>query len=81
MVETPSPISPRDMDGHYFCNGKLLGATLPLGVHGERLDHLHWSGVIPPGMVYVGSHHPRGFDSRYFGLVPIRQLQRMERLF
>jgi type IV secretory pathway protease TraF len=31
-------------------------------------------------MVYVGSTHPRGFDSRYFGLLPISSLTRMERL-
>jgi type IV secretory pathway protease TraF len=36
--------------------------------------------VIPRGMVYVGSHHPSGFDSRYYGPVPISRLRRMEKL-
>lgn len=79
-VETPSPGAPRARDGHYFCNGALLGVSRPFGPHGLRLDHLRWSGVIPPGKAYVGSDHPRGFDSRYFGLVPLAALTRMERL-
>lgn len=79
-IETPSVSAPHAWDGHYFCNGELLGVSLPIGLHGLRLQHLQWSGVIPAGMVYVGSHHPRGFDSRYFGLVPINRLTRMERL-
>lgn len=79
-IETPSVAAPNAFDGHYFCNGQPLGVSLPYGVHGQKLDHMQWSGVIPPGMIYVGSHHPRGFDSRYFGLVPISRLTRMERL-
>lgn len=79
-IETPSVAAPNARDGHYFCNGKLLGVSLPYGIHGLKLEHMQWSGVIPPGMIYVGSHHPRGFDSRYFGLVPLTRLTRMERL-
>lgn len=80
MIETPSISAPKAWDGHYFCNGKLLGVSLPYGIHGVKLEHMQWSGVIPPGMIYVGSRHPRGFDSRYFGLVPAATLTRMERL-
>lgn len=80
MLETPSRMSPGERDGHYYCNGKLLGASLPYGRGGIKLEHLHWHGIIPPGLAYVGSRHPRGFDSRYLGLVPISRLTRMERL-
>lgn len=80
IIETPSVGARNAWDGHYFCNGELLGVSLPFGTHGLKLRHMQWSGVIPPGMVYVGSHHPRGFDSRYFGLVPTAKLTRMERL-
>lgn len=79
-LEMPSTTRSGSFDGHYFCDGAPLGVSLPMGLHGLKLQHLRWSGVIPPGMVYVGSHHPRGFDSRYFGLVPISRLTRMERL-
>lgn len=36
-------------------------------------------GPIPSGYYYLGSDHPRGLDSRYFGLVPITKLQYLER--
>jgi len=79
-IEKPSIAAAKEWDSYYFCNGELLGVSLPYGVHGLKLDHMEWSGVIPAGMAYIGSHHPRGFDSRYFGLVPIATLTRMERL-
>lgn len=80
MTERPSRSAARERDAQFFCNDAPLGVTLPYSARGLKLDHFHWSGVIPPGRVYVGSHHPRGFDSRYFGLVPIARLTRMERL-
>jgi len=78
--ERPSLVLRTEVDGWYFCNGEFLGASMSRAHNGMRLDHLRWSGVIPPGMAYVGSRHPRGFDSRYFGLVPIGRLMRMERV-
>jgi type IV secretory pathway protease TraF len=80
MQERPSAGSAGAWDGYYFCNGQLLGVSLPVGRHGQRLEHLRWSGTIPADFAYVGSHHPRGFDSRYFGLVPLKRLTRMRRL-
>lgn len=53
---------------------------MPRDHEGNRLAHMMWSGVVPPGMTYVGSHHRRGFDSRYFGLVPMAELTRMTRI-
>ncbi|MBT0667379.1 S26 family signal peptidase [Novosphingobium profundi] len=80
MFETPSLLMPGSRDGHYYCNGHFLGASVPEAYNGMRLAHLTWSGVIPVGKIYVGSTHPRGFDSRYFGLVPVTSLARMERI-
>ncbi|WP_186402153.1 S26 family signal peptidase [Sphingopyxis sp. P1IMeth2] len=79
-IEMPSRMSRTAMDARYFCNGHRLGTTLPFASNGMKLDHMQWSGIVPPGMVYVGSHHPQGFDSRYFGLLPITKLTRMARL-
>lgn len=79
-IETRSIAAAHARNGHYFCNGVLLGISLPFAAHGQRLTHLRWSGIVPPGMAYVGSPYPRGFDSRYFGLVPIAALTRMERV-
>lgn len=80
VIERPSTHAVHALDGHYYCNGLLLGISLPLAHNGMKLTHLLWSGIIPPGMIYVGSHHPRGFDSRYFGLLPVARLTRMEQL-
>ncbi len=35
-------------------------------------------GVIPSGMALLLADHPGSFDSRYFGLVPLDALQRVE---
>ncbi|MCW2338205.1 type IV secretory pathway protease TraF [Sphingobium sp. B2D3A] len=78
--EVPSLSRPRVRDTRFFCNGDLLGTALPFTRDGRRLAHANWSGVIPAGLVYIGSHHPQGFDSRYFGLVEISRLSRMQRL-
>lgn len=66
--------------GHFYCNGALIGVSAPFGPGGKRLKYARWQGVIPPGFAYVGSLHPRGFDSRYIGLVPLSNLRRMQRL-
>lgn len=70
----------REGQGRYYCNGKLLGTSLPITSKGLRLTHFRWNGPVPAGLAYVGSRHPRGFDSRYFGFVAINRLTRMERL-
>lgn len=78
--EKPALLSGDALDGWYYCNGKLLAISLAHAHGGMRLDHMHFNGVVPPGMIYVGSSHPRGFDSRYLGLIPISRLTRMERV-
>jgi type IV secretory pathway protease TraF len=80
MIETPSRVAPREWDGHFYCNDELLGVSLTHATNGLKLQHFRWNGVIPAGHIYVGSHHVRGFDSRYFGLMPIDRLTRMARL-
>jgi conjugal transfer pilin signal peptidase TrbI len=80
LIETPSRRDRREWIGHHYCNGALLGISLTQAMNGLKLKHFRWTGTIPAGLVYVGSHHARGFDSRYFGLVPIGSLTRMERL-
>lgn len=68
-------------DSAYYCGDHLLGVSKAFSATGRRLDHLEW-GVrpIPPGYVYVGSDHPSGFDSRYYGPVAITRLTRMARI-
>lgn len=70
-----------EVDGWYYCDGELLGISKPFGTNGQRLEHMRWSGVVPPGKAYVGSGHPSGFDSRYFGFIPVNEMTRMKRIF
>lgn len=39
------------------------------------------SGVIPPGMGAVFSGHPGSFDSRFFGLVPLASMTKVQPVF
>ncbi|WP_408591263.1 S26 family signal peptidase [Novosphingobium sp.] len=65
----------------YYCDGRLLNVSKPLGRHGQQLDHWHPAqATIPAGFVFVGSHHPGGFDSRYYGPVAIERLTRMAKI-
>lgn len=38
-------------------------------------------GVIPAGKALVLTTHPGGFDSRYYGFVPLESLQKMDPVF
>lgn len=80
MIEKPSRLDPREWDGWYFCNQVLLNVSKPFARDGMHLPHLLWGGTIPPGLVFVGSSAPNGFDSRYFGPVPLSALLRMKRI-
>jgi conjugal transfer pilin signal peptidase TrbI len=77
----PRPATDIHATASFFCNGAPLGVSLRHGRGGVRLSPARIAGIIPDGLVYVGSPHPHGFDSRYFGLVRIERLNRMERLF
>lgn len=80
-VERRSVFDGKVTNSSYYCGATLLGISRPMGRNGQRLDHLRWGDhVIPAGFIYVGSDHPQGFDSRYFGPVRIDHLTRMERV-
>ena len=48
---------------------------------GRPMPSVLQSGVIPTGMALVLADHEGSFDSRYFGLVPLESLQRVEPVF
>lgn len=67
--------------GRFYCNGNLIAVSKPRGRAGQRLIPYHPErGVVPDGMIFVGSGHADGFDSRYYGPVEIERLIRMERV-
>lgn len=84
MIEKPSmtPGAPSNQyDGWYYCNERLLNVSKAVGRNGQKLEH--WQpreGLIAEGTVFVGSSHPSGFDSRYYGPVAIDRLTRMEKV-
>lgn len=58
-----------------FINGKLLPNTAPRGTDTMGRPMPSWpvgSYRVMPGTVWVASsHHPKSFDSRYFGPIPV----------
>lgn len=48
---------------------------------GRPLPSILHSGPVPAGMALLLADHPGSFDGRYFGLVPLDQLQRVRPLF
>lgn len=53
----------------YFCNGVSMGIALPTDSAGNRLPHLAFHGVVPPGMYFMQGHDVRSYDSKYFGFI------------
>jgi conjugative transfer signal peptidase TraF len=56
-------------------------AVRPADSLGRPMPSALPEGIIPPGMAFVAGEHPGSFDSRYFGLVPLDALQRVEPVF
>jgi conjugal transfer pilin signal peptidase TrbI len=80
-VEYPSQALPGATEATFYCEDRLIGVSKPVGHNGQRLEH--WRPAyhrMPAGYIYVGSEHPSGFDSRYYGPIPIERLTRVEKL-
>jgi conjugative transfer signal peptidase TraF len=56
-------------------NGSPFGPVLRTDSQGRELPVDALCGPVPPGHVYVATHHPRSFDSRTFGPVDLRTVQ------
>lgn len=65
--------------GNYIDTGSL--AVRSVDSLGRPMPSALRSGVIPSGMALVLADHEGSFDSRYFGLVPLESLQRVEPIF
>ena len=50
------------------------GVAFLSDVHGKPLKPIDGCSIVPPGHVLVAGDHPRSFDSRYFGAIPIHSV-------
>lgn len=66
-----------------FINGLLQpqSAVLAVDSQGRGMAGALLPPVVPEGMAVLLSDHPGGFDSRYFGLVPLSDLRRYTPVF
>ncbi|MDF1554390.1 MAG: S26 family signal peptidase [Deferrisomatales bacterium] len=63
-----------DAVGDVYCDGDYLGRALSEDSNGNRLTLFRFDGVIPEGKLFVVGHHPRSWDSRYFGFVDVEEV-------
>jgi conjugative transfer signal peptidase TraF len=61
--------------GTFAINGEPLGAILAEDSAGRPLPQYEGCGRVPEGLLYVGSHHPKSFDSRTFGPVRVADIR------
>jgi conjugative transfer signal peptidase TraF len=62
-------------DGTFSVNGEPLGAILAEDSAGRPLPQYEGCGRVPEGLLYVGSRHPKSFDSRTFGPVRVADIR------
>lgn len=67
------------LPGDYIEAGSL--AVRSVDSQGRPMPSVLAPGVIPYSMALVLADHEGSFDSRYFGLIPLDSLQRVEPLF
>lgn len=67
------------LPGDYIQAGSLV--VRAVDSQGRPMPSVPLPGVIPSGMALVLADHEGSFDSRYFGLVPLESLQRVEPVF
>jgi conjugative transfer signal peptidase TraF len=59
----------------FAVNDEPLGPIATEDSAGRPLPHYDVCGLVPEGLVYVASHHPRSFDSRTFGPIDTRDVR------
>jgi len=61
----------------FYCNNEFLGQAKAQRRDGTPFSHFVWNGAIPPGKAFLWGEHPDSFDSRYWGFMDIKQLERV----
>lgn len=64
----------------FYCNGAFITRAKTHTRSGNPLNVFNWpGGVVPNDMFFAATDHPDGYDSRYFGFVPLDQATVLER--
>ena len=58
-----------------FINGRYLATALEQDRYHQRMRTAEFPITIPPDQYYLGLPHPRSFDSKYIGLVALKDIQ------
>lgn len=71
----------RVTDKAAYCDGQYLGPKKPKTLDGRPMPKFTFDGVIPAGQVFLMNPHKDSFDSRYYGLKPVKDMKRLVALF
>ena len=64
----------------FYCNGVLITRAKTHTRRGDPLPIFEWDGgPVPADVFFAGTDHPDGYDSRYFGFVPLDSATVLER--
>jgi len=65
----------------FYCNDKLITTAKTNTKTGDPLSIFGWTkGSVPKGFFFAGTNHPDGYDSRYYGLVPLKSATVLEKV-
>lgn len=57
---------------NFYCNGQMITKAKRKTRAGEPLTAFDWTeGPVPADVFFAGTDHPDGYDSRYYGFVPL----------
>jgi type IV secretory pathway protease TraF len=64
----------------FYCNGVIISRAKQHTRTGDPLKAFDWTeGKVPNGVFFAGTDHPDGYDSRYYGFVPLDSAVVVER--
>ncbi len=58
----------------FYCNKIYLCTAKKIALNGEKLSHFKFNGIIPKGYFFAFGSNINSYDSRYYGLVPIKNI-------
>lgn len=61
----------------FWCNGVFLGDAKTTSLRGRIMPVFEWNGPVPEGKAFVVGEHIDSYDSRYYGLINIAEMQRV----